>query len=101
MAKDVLKIVTKKSNHQESNATVVRKTNHQLKEGMINSQMNSSKSEVDKKIALEKSDILKINPTIILKDYKVLEYSTEIILKNSSLKKTFIVIPDNTSELKN
>ena len=101
VAKDVSKVVTKKSNHQDSNSTVVRKTNHQLKEGMINSQMNSSKSEVDKKIALEKSDILKINPTIILKDYKVLEYSTEIIPKNSSLKKTFIVIPDNTSELKN
>ena len=101
VAKDVSKVVTKKSNHQESNATVVRKTNHQLKEGMINSQENSSKSEVDKKIALEKSDILKINPTIILKDYKALEYSTEIIPKNSSLKKTFIVIPDNTSESKN
>lgn len=101
MAKDVLRVVTKKSNSQESNATVVRKPNHQLKEGVINSQKNSSKSEADKKIVLEKSDILKINPTIILKNYKALEYSTEIVPKNSSLKKTFIVISDNTSELKN
>lgn len=101
MAKDVLRIVTKKSNSQESNATAVRKTNHQLKEGVINSQKNSSKFKADKKIVLEKSDILKINPTIILKNYKALEYSTAIVPKNSSLKKTFIVIPDNTSELKN
>ena len=60
-----------KINHQESNAIVVR----------------------------EQSNNAKINPTIILKDYKAIEYSGEITFKDSSyLKKKFIIIPDNTSK---
>lgn len=69
--KDISKTVMNKINHQESNAIVVR----------------------------EQSNNAKINPTIILKDYKAIEYSGEITFKDSSyLKKKFIIIPDNTSK---
>ena len=97
--KDISKIVMNKINHQESNAVVVREQSNKSTEVVINNQKNNSNAKIAQKITLEKSNNSKINTTIILKDYRALEYNDEITLKDSSyLKKKFIIIQDNISK---